>query len=436
MIAVLWFHVFLWWTMTTITSTTTTKSLSSSWIMVVNAAFVESPLPLNAQKAMKKKVAPPPHHPYSFRNHDSGPVMRFKAVLDDDITSDADKNAAATYYSPNVPLDQSRYYYSTNDEENEALLSNENGQQQPLLSKRMEDLSSTNEYSFFDEAFIVVRAGSGGQGSSTYKKGIGGQDGIPDGGNGGRGGNVILVVDDSLNTLAGLTNAWRPNSFGGSGAASFDTSSSSSSSSSSRQSFRAENGADGSRQYKNGRTGNTVFIRVPPGTVVQEEIVTSSSSSSSSSSRGWDTKEEDNDDDDVVSYKELGSLTVTDTPQLIVAHGGEGGEGSGILGNKGRGVKRARVPPQGGDRKVLKLTLKIVADVALVGVPNCGKSTLLASVTRAKPKIANVRTLRVVGVVVVVVCGLEWGRALRYTGFLERQKRKSLVSLLGGGVYV
>lgn len=76
--------------------------------------------------------------------------------------------------------------------------------------------------------------------------------------------------------------------------------------------------------------------------------------------------------------------------QLVVAMGGEGGEGSAAVGNKGRGVKRARTGPVGGEKKRLKLTLKVVADVALVAVPNAGKSTTLASATRAKPKISNV----------------------------------------------
>ena len=82
-----------------------------------------------------------------------------------------------------------------------------------------------------------------------------------------------------------------------------------------------------------------------------------------------------------------------DEPLLVVSLGGEGGEGSGI-NSKGRGVQRPRVSPEGGERRTLRLTLKIVADVALVGVPNAGKSTFLSSVTRAKPKIANVSVAR------------------------------------------
>jgi hypothetical protein len=253
-----------------------------------------------------------------------------------------DNEESSTYYSPNVPLDG-----------------------QELLEgdgvRRVNLDSSLNEYAFFDEAFIYVRAGSGGQGASTYKKGTGGQDGIADGGNGGNGGNIIFIVDESLNTLAGLTNAWRPNAFGGSGAAANAVQDQ-------RQSFRAENGADGGRQVKNGRYGKDVTIRVPPGTVIQEQ------------GEEWEGDEQ---------LLDLGSLSLEE-PTLMVAIGGTGGEGSGI-GGRGRGVKRARIPPQGGERKTLKLTLKIVADVAIVGVPNSGKSTFLASVTRAKPKIANVR---------------------------------------------
>lgn len=297
-------------------------------------------------------------------------------------TAEASENEdIATYYSPNAALDPTKFRYDledgSDDDNGQSLTSAEEGDESASANGNPE----FNEYSFFDEATVFVRAGSGGQGASTYKKGVGGQNGQPDGGNGGRGGDVILEVDDSLNTLAGLTDAWRPNSFGGGGAAKTGGGGGSGSAQSFRpKSFRAENGQDGIRQFKTGRNGKDAVVRVPPGTVVQEEIDIIDEMKLAETGERVVLRTEKRD---------LGTVTV-DEPSLIVAVGGEGGEGSATTGKKaGRGVRRPRSPPVGGERRRLKLTLKIVADVALVGVPNAGKSTFLASVTRAKPKIAN-----------------------------------------------
>jgi hypothetical protein len=249
------------------------------------------------------------------------------AVTNNDLAEEV-----KTFYSPNVPLD---------------------GSTERVPRARGDDDDTSNEYSFFDEAVITVRAGSGGQGACTYRKGAGSQNGPPDGGDGGKGGNVIFRLDPALNTLAGLSQAWRPNSFGGSGAATPQRKLL-------PKNFRAENGQPGGRQHRSGGNGNDVVVRLPPGTLVQEKIENGQGA---------------------INHRDIGTVNEA-TPEIIVARGGEGGEGTAVVFKSGRGVKRPRTAAQGGERKTIKLTLKIVADVALVGVPNAGKSTFLAAITR------------------------------------------------------
>ena len=161
----------------------------------------------------------------------------------------------------------------------------------------------------------------------------------PIGGSGGNGGSVVLVADRRFNTLM---------RFKGSA------------------SFKAENGMDGACGFANGRFGPDCVVEVPPGTVVR-----------------------DNSTGNVV-----GELSYHND-KLVVAMGGLGGQGnaaaSGKAGGGGKGKGNVRIacqPPQGGERRCLKLELNLVADVGLVGIPNAGKSTLLDAVTNARPKIA------------------------------------------------
>ena len=273
-----------------------------------------------------------------------------------------------TYYSPNAPLDESSYRYDREDDS--TMNSEEEDPSKDAATAKNDD----KELAFFDEATIFVRGGSGGQGASTYKKRLRKSDGIPDGGDGGQGGDVIMVADYTLNTLAGLTLGWRPNSFGGSGASYKHSDSQKSNSAARIKSFRAGTGRDGGRQFDNGQRGDAVEIRVPPGTTVQHEV---------------EIKDEDGNVIDT-ELVEVGQVTSED-PILVVASGGYGGDGSGVTKRAAaKGNARRRAPPKTGQKKKLKLVLKLVADIALVGVPNAGKSTFLASVTRAKPKIANV----------------------------------------------
>jgi GTPase len=186
---------------------------------------------------------------------------------------------------------------------------------------------------FIDQVTIRVEGGVGGSGADSFRRESFVPRGGPDGGDGGRGGSVILEADDQLSTLMDFRYLAE---------------------------YRGERGQHGTGSNKTGRSGEDLVLRVPPGTVVR----------------------------DTETGEVLGELLEAGE-RLVVAKGGRGGRGNARFATATNQAPRRWEPGEEGEARGVELTLKLIADVGLVGEPNAGKSTFLSAVSEARPKVAD-----------------------------------------------
>ena len=186
---------------------------------------------------------------------------------------------------------------------------------------------------FADSARIIIKSGKGGDGHVSFRREKYVPNGGPDGGDGGKGGDVIFIVDEGLNTLTDFRH---------------------------RRKYAAQNGEEGRKRNCHGKNGADIIVKVPAGTIIR----------------------------DAETDKVIADMSGDNTRQVILK-GGRGGNGNQHYATATMQAPKYAQPGQPGMELEVRLELKVIADVGLVGFPNVGKSTLLSRVTNAQPKIAN-----------------------------------------------
>jgi GTP-binding protein len=186
---------------------------------------------------------------------------------------------------------------------------------------------------FVDYAEIEVKAGDGGDGHISFRREKYVPKGGPDGGDGGKGGDVLAAVDENMSTLLDFRY---------------------------KKVFQAGNGGRGGKKNCTGNDGDDLVIRLPAGTLIKDHHT----------------------GEIIIDLK-------PETGRVVIAVGGKGGKGNAAFKSSTNQTPRIATPGQKGQQKILELEIKLIAQVGLVGMPNAGKSTLLARISEARPKIAD-----------------------------------------------